>query len=105
VTADGSKAEDKGNNRAHREEERLEGHNGDSEPESAPVQEARLAFEAGDYRRVRQLIRELGKSNDPATRQTAQELARRVQADPAILLVLLLCAALFIGIACVYVFR
>jgi DNA polymerase/3'-5' exonuclease PolX len=66
---------------------------------------ARRAFEAGDFRRLREIGREIEQAGDAEEKRAARELVRRVRLDPAMLIALLVCAALFLGIAYVYVLR
>ena len=72
---------------------------------SESLQAARRAFEAGDYRRVRELVSEIERSGDPEESRQARELLGRVVVDPVLLVSLLVFAALFLGIAYTYVFR
>jgi hypothetical protein len=63
------------------------------------------AFEAGDYRLLRELGREVERTGKEEERQAARELTHRTLVDPAMVIALLACAALFFGIAYVYVLR
>ena len=63
------------------------------------------AFEAGDFRLLRELGREAERSGEAGERQGARELVRRTRVDPAMVVALLVCAALFFSIAYVYVLR
>ena len=71
----------------------------------SPADRAMAAFDAGDYRRVRELLPELARHEDERSRQTAERLTRAVKFDPVAAVVLLLCAVLFFAVATVYVLR
>jgi Tfp pilus assembly protein FimV len=64
---------------------------------------AQAAFERGDHRAVRQLCRRLEQASDPAVRTGAADLRRRLTVDPAQIVVLVSCLALFLVIVYVYV--
>lgn len=66
---------------------------------------ARRAFEAGDFRRLREMGREIEQAGEEEEKRAASELLRRVQVDPVMVIALLVCAALFFSIAYVYVLR
>jgi uncharacterized membrane protein YgcG len=56
------------------------------------LREAQVAFEIGDYARVRELVRELQGSADPQVADAALDLARRVAVDPWQMALLIACA-------------
>lgn len=76
----------------------------DAATETGPLAEARAAFDAGDFRRVRQLTTALADSDDPETARSALELRRKVAIDPAQIAVLVLCLGFFVWICWKYVF-
>lgn len=68
-------------------------------PDGAKLREAHVAFEAGDYARVREQTAELeARAEDPAVKDAARALRERVAVDPVQLVVLLACAAVVVGI-------
>ena len=69
-----------------------------------PLGEARAAFDAGDFARVRALTAKLADSEDPETARAALELRRKVAIDPAQIAVLVLCLGFFVWICSKYVF-
>lgn len=76
----------------------------DAESGVGPLGEARAAFDAGDFKRVRELTAKLADSDDPETARAALELRRKVAIDPAQIAVLILCAGFFAWICWKYVF-
>jgi hypothetical protein len=74
----------------------------DPSPAQARLREARAAFEAGDYRRVRELAASLDDA-PPEVADAAAELRRRTEVDPVQLLILAACLAIFGAIVYVYV--
>ncbi len=72
--------------------------------ESGPLAEARAAFDAGNFARVRELAATLVDSSDPETARAALELRRKTAIDPAPISVLVLCLAFFVWICSKYVF-
>lgn len=60
--------------------------------EAERLREAQVAFEIGDYARVRELVRELQGSADPQVADQALDLARRVAVDPWQMALLIACA-------------
>lgn len=68
-------------------------------PDGAKLREAHVAFEAGDYVRVRARAKELEeRAEDPAIKDEARALRERVEVDPVQIVVLLACAAVVVGI-------
>lgn len=67
-----------------------------------PLAEADAAFEVGDYRRVRELCRDLTGADDPTVRQRADDLMRRTGIDPVQVAVVLGCLAFFVAV--IYLF-
>ena len=72
--------------------------------DTGPLGEARAAFDAGDFKRVRELTEKLADSSDAETARAALELRRKVAVDPAQIAVLVLCLAFFGWICWKYVF-
>lgn len=72
--------------------------------ESGPLAEARAAFDAGDFKRVRGLSAKLADSDDPETARAALELRRKTAIDPAQVAVLVMCLGFFLWICSKYVF-
>lgn len=70
----------------------------------SPLADARAAFDAGDFKRVRELTGKLVDSDDPETARAALELRRKVAIDPAQIAVLVLCLGFFAWICWKYVF-
>jgi hypothetical protein len=97
----GERVREKGNGKGEEAGRERQG----ADQASGRLQAARRDFEAGDYRAVRELGREIEQSGDPEQERAARELIGRVQVDPAMVIALLVCAALFFGIAYVYVLR
>ncbi len=64
--------------------------------ESALLAEANVAFEAGNYQRVREICRKLENAKDPATARGAHDLLRRTRIDPAQVGVLMSCTLFFL---------
>ncbi|MFW5875255.1 MAG: hypothetical protein ACOCXM_00830 [Myxococcota bacterium] len=64
---------------------------------------ADAAFEAGDYRRVRALCRDLTDADDPTVQQRAGELMRRTGVDPVQVAVVVGCLVFFAAIVYLFV--
>jgi len=62
------------------------------------LKQARDAYEAGDFRRVRELVSTLSGSEESGVAAAAAELGRRVGVDPVQAWVLAGCMLLFCGI-------
>ncbi len=63
------------------------------------LREAHVAFEAGDYARVRERCRDLeANAEDPEVRAAAADLRSRIEVDPLQVVVLLACAAVVVAI-------
>lgn len=76
-----------------------EGLPGEGTADGDALREAHVAFEAGDYRAVRQRCRALEeKAEDHEVREAAAALRRRVEVDPIQVVVLAACAAVVIAI-------
>ena len=66
------------------------------------LKQARDAYEAGDFRRVRELVHKLSGSEESGVAAAAGELGRRVGVDPVQAWVLAGCLLLFCGIVYAY---
>jgi len=67
------------------------------------LDQAKRAFELGDYLKVRELTKGLTDSNNAMIATSAQELRRRVSVDPVQIVILFLSLLLFLAVAYVYV--
>ncbi len=67
------------------------------------LEEARAAFEAGDFAAVRRICRPLADADVPEVAGAARTLLRRVGVDPVQIVVVAACLALFVVIAAIYV--
>lgn len=81
-----------------------------SDPEEKSQDQKQLAraeqsFEAGNYKGVRQMVRELTNANDPQIVQAARDLKRRVDVDPVQIAVIVFCSAVFLAIVITYILR
>ncbi|HEY3236888.1 MAG TPA: hypothetical protein VGJ84_19375 [Polyangiaceae bacterium] len=66
-------------------------------PSNPELEELIVAFEAGNYRLVRKQAEELaGRTADPAVREAALELRRRVDMDPLVKYLWLISVALLV---------
>lgn len=74
-------------------------------PEGEKLAEANVAFDAGNYARVRALTDELARASDPKVVDAAAELRRRVSVDPVQLGFLMACLIALLAITYVYVLR
>jgi hypothetical protein len=96
---------------ARRKKQRVEGAVGSAAetlpgagtPEGEALREAVVAFEIGDYARVRALTAELVRASDPAVADAAAALAHRVAVDPLQIAFLVACAVALAAIAWFYV--
>ncbi|MGF1464616.1 MAG: hypothetical protein ACFCGT_00655 [Sandaracinaceae bacterium] len=70
--------------------------------EEAKLREAERAYAAGNHQRVRARARDLVKAQDPAVREAARTLLRRVSIDPVNVAVLGVSAAVLLWIAVSY---
>lgn len=64
--------------------------------------DAQLAFERGDFAAVRAITTKLAASLDPEVRKQALVLRARVGIDPVAVVIVLLSAALFVGVCARY---
>ena len=62
-----------------------------------------VAFDAGNFQRVRELSAELTKSDDPALQAIGRDYAARIAVDPIQIAFLGLCAVALLTIAWIYV--
>lgn len=76
---------------------------GASTPEGEKLREANVAFESGNYARVRELGRELERAQDPAVVDAARSLVRRVSVDPVQVAFLGACAIALMVITWIYI--
>lgn len=72
-------------------------------PEGEKLREANVAFESGNYARVRELGQELERAQDPAVVDAARSLVRRVSVDPVQLAFLGACAIALMVITWIYI--
>lgn len=75
----------------------------DRDPRHAQLLAAQRAFEVGDYRRVRAITDTLRTPPTDEIARAAADLRKRVSVDPAQLVVLLGCLALFLALVYIYV--
>ena len=73
------------------------------EQERAVLAEAERAFDVGDYLRVRQITDTLREAHTDDISRAARDLRRRVAIDPAQIVVLLGCLAVFLVLVYMYV--
>jgi len=71
--------------------------------EGSKLREAHRAFDAGDFRMVRQRCDELRDAEDPEVRAAAEALRSRTDVDPVQVVVVLACFALVGAIATVWI--
>jgi hypothetical protein len=64
---------------------------------------AQLAFERGDFKRVRELTARLSQSSQPEIVVAARTLQERVGVDPMQVAVIVVCALFFLWIVYIYV--
>jgi hypothetical protein len=62
-----------------------------------------VAFDAGNFQRVRELSAELMKSDDPALQAIGRDYAARIAVDPIQIAFLGLCAVALLTIAWIYI--
>lgn len=73
-------------------------------PDGDKLRAAFRAFDVGDYARVRALLPELERAEDPAIRDTAADLRARISIDPVQIVVVVACALVLVAIAYTWVF-
>lgn len=76
-----------------------------SSSERNQLAQAQRAFEAGDYRCVREVTSRLAHSSNAEIAAASQQLRRRTSIDSGHLAILLACLTLFCTIAYFYLFR
>lgn len=76
---------------------------GEGTPEGAILRDANVAFEAGNYARVRELTGALTKASDAKIVDAAADLRRRVSVDPVQIGFLVACLLALLTITYVYI--
>ena len=76
---------------------------GEGTPEGALLRDANVAFEAGNYARVRELTDTLAKASDAKIVDAAAELRRRGSVDPVQIGFLVACLLALLTITYVYI--
>ncbi|MEC7522018.1 MAG: hypothetical protein VYE22_19185 [Myxococcota bacterium] len=71
--------------------------------EGTKLREAVRAFEAGDFRKVRDRCRDLADAEDAEVRAAAEALRSRIDVDPVQVVVVLACFAVVAAIAYVWI--
>lgn len=82
-----------------------QGDDGADSNTTAAIERAERAFAAGDHRIVQRELAALPATSDDALRARAEKLARGVNADPALIAVIVACAVGLFGIFTHYVLR